>query len=435
MGVDGVSGGGNDQSALDWAAGTIAAAEAYQQEANDRAWDSRTDGIDDPPKTAEERALDAFWKYDPNRPAPPPPPSGGSDPGGGSGPTDATPGGTGSPDVGSPAEGGSPAGGSPTGTTAGGGPRPVVDQTAGGTFPLTAQQAAKVVAEGGRVYTGPNGQIYLDTSSTDGVAVTSKAEPEPPPRTPNIYIAPDHGGGTTTTTQPPPSEEPPAPPPENAAPASETPPSKTEVTVTVEVGLGEKTDAIINKSKTLQQHWAELQAKGWQVKYGPEGQKGSYCDRNSVPPTIVLDARLKNNPVRAAETFAHEVGHARYTPRPEVGMEGKTREEYIRQNLDRNLDDEGAAAFENAKIMHEMRLNGGPADFTVGGQNAADYLTIYGNYYTGRINEEQAKHDMGQIFADRERTSTTGQTYREYYSAQYEKKWDDAHPPEPYTHR
>jgi hypothetical protein len=35
---------------------------------------------------------------------------------------------------------------------------------------------------------------------------------------------------------------------------------------------------------------------------------------------------------------------------------------------------------------------------------------------------------MGQVFADGEHTSTNGQSYRDYYSAPYEKAWDSAHP-------
>src|SRR6185436_10915036 len=59
-----------DASADEWAAGTLAAAEAYALEhprENEFGW-----------KPAEERAQDEFWKNDPNRPAPestaPPPP-------------------------------------------------------------------------------------------------------------------------------------------------------------------------------------------------------------------------------------------------------------------------------------------------------------------------------------------------------------------------
>jgi hypothetical protein len=62
------------------------------------------------------------------------------------------------------------------------------------------------------------------------------------------------------------------------------------------------------------------------------------------------------------------------------------------------------------------------------GPQDAKYQQIYNDYKAGKITDEQAKHRMGQVFADGERTSTSGQTYRDYYSDAYEKKWDAAHP-------
>jgi hypothetical protein len=175
----------------------MAAAESYQQAANDAAWDSRTDGVDDPPKTAEQRAQDAFWAHDPNRPPPPPvatePPSSGG--GGSDNGASGTEAGSGSSGSGDPATAG---GDGPSGTTGGGGskpqPIPVRDDTAGGTYPLTPQQAADLHAAGaGKVYTDGKGNYFLDTSNDGGIKVTDKAIPEPPPPPPPIVWTPSYG--------------------------------------------------------------------------------------------------------------------------------------------------------------------------------------------------------------------------------------------------
>jgi hypothetical protein len=70
MGVGSVAGSSSpDSGARGWIESTISAAESSAREANNQVWETRTDGVDDPPQSAPERALDAFWANDPNRPA------------------------------------------------------------------------------------------------------------------------------------------------------------------------------------------------------------------------------------------------------------------------------------------------------------------------------------------------------------------------------
>jgi hypothetical protein len=249
MSVNGV-----DQSYTDWAGATLAAAESYAQEQNDRAWDARTDGVDDPPKTAAERAQDAFWQHDPNRP--PPPPSSSSDGGnsGGSGSGDGTSGASGGGD---PSAGG---GDSPATSTGGNnapgapktpGPIPVVDQTAGGTYPLTPQQAADIHAAGaGRVVTDGKGNYFLDTRNDGGIAVTHKAAPEPPPPSPPPFVwTPSHGGSSTSSNDPP-ADPPPNPPSLPQEPGLVPSPIQLDDLIpigTIAKGIGKLGQKIINK--------------------------------------------------------------------------------------------------------------------------------------------------------------------------------------------
>jgi len=68
-----------DQSAADWASQTLAAAEAYAEEQAAQAAQERAQAeaaaaagsrdIVDPPPSAHQRALDAFYANDPNRPS------------------------------------------------------------------------------------------------------------------------------------------------------------------------------------------------------------------------------------------------------------------------------------------------------------------------------------------------------------------------------
>jgi hypothetical protein len=161
-----------DSSAADWAAGALASAEAYAIEndpvANNKIEEPGSqpdsghngDGYD-PGPTAAQRAQDAFWANDPNRPPAP---------------------GTG-----------------PTGGTSGGAPTPVE---------LTQAEAQAVQAAGGTV-TPVGGGRYIIDQGIEPIQITVPAEP------PTIVILPDHGGST--------SGGPTTPPETTTPPSTETP--------------------------------------------------------------------------------------------------------------------------------------------------------------------------------------------------------------------
>ncbi len=179
MGVDSVSGSSSpDASALGWAEATIAAAESYAREANSQVWETRTDGVDDPPKSAPERALDAFWANDPNRPASTVPGAGGStgsDTGSGSGnnagsgaSAGAAEGSSGSTGTGGSTGGGTSASNGGAGSSNSGSSSPGSSSPSGG-----GQRSAPPT-----YFINPGGQSITQTSIST-VNVTVKAPPTP----------------------------------------------------------------------------------------------------------------------------------------------------------------------------------------------------------------------------------------------------------------
>jgi hypothetical protein len=200
MGITPVSGSSSaDSSAEAWAAGTIAAAESYVQENG-----QDTDGVDDPSKSAAERAQDSFWKYDPNRPSSAPVGGGVDGPSGS--------------EVDSPG-GGSSGANRQDGASGASRPIPVRNDTAGG-YKLSPEQAANILAENpfAKVFQDRQGNYYLDTRGDAGVDVNSKAPDSLPPPLSDASTRPSAEG----PSEPPPradgSNPPPTQPPVNDPP-------------------------------------------------------------------------------------------------------------------------------------------------------------------------------------------------------------------------
>jgi type VI secretion system secreted protein VgrG len=191
----------------------------------------------------------------------------------------------------------------------------------------------------------------------------------------------------------------------------------------VVTGLGADVDALANQSPTLQADLARLQRDGWRIVYGTPGG-GSFTTR---PNTITIDGALRGNPQAVVQALSHETGHARYTPEPQVPMTGLTRDQYVSQNTQRDLRDEGAATLENARVRDELRQTSG-SDVGIAGTRPNDYQQIYEQRQSGAITEEQARDQIGTIYGQNETTSNSHQNSHDYYSQQYGDAWDHAHP-------
>jgi uncharacterized Zn-binding protein involved in type VI secretion len=182
-------------------------------------------------------------------------------------------------------------------------------------------------------------------------------------------------------------------------------------------------DAARPRAPDLAAKVEDLQSRGWQVRFAENGDgPGSYCSKDSK--TIVLDPALQSNPARAAEVLAHEAGHANYTQEPYQKFDmSMSRDEYVQRNLNNDLLDEGEATLSSLDARQEI-LDSGGRDIGTSGQNAAEYQRIYGDYKNGNITRDQARQQIADIFGN-ETTSTTGQSYNDYYGARFQEHYDN----------
>jgi type VI secretion system secreted protein VgrG len=180
----------------------------------------------------------------------------------------------------------------------------------------------------------------------------------------------------------------------------------------VETGLGNDVDELAGKSPTLQRDLEQLKKDGWKIDYGANGG-GSFADRSAK--TITLDGNLRGNPAAATQTLAHEVGHARYNYVPDFS----SKDAFVRGTL----ADEGAATMKNIEVRREILANGGP-DIGIAGNpsNHAAYNSAY-NQFLNDGNAGAARSSIGNIFGNGERTSTTGQSYADYYGGWYDQNF------------
>jgi type VI secretion system secreted protein VgrG len=190
--------------------------------------------------------------------------------------------------------------------------------------------------------------------------------------------------------------------------------SKAAAPAAAKTGLGADVDAIAAKSPTLQKQLSELKDDGWTIEYGTPGE-GSFANRDKK--VITIDGNQKGNPNAAAQTLAHEVGHAKYPYVPDES----SRDNYVKGAL----ADEGAATLNNVKVQREINSAGGP-DIGIAGNpaNQKGYNDAFDQLQKDG-DEAKARDTIGGVFGKGEKTSNTNQTYEDYYGSYY----DSQHPP------
>ena len=187
-------------------------------------------------------------------------------------------------------------------------------------------------------------------------------------------------------------------------------------------GFGADVDLLAGLSPALRQRISDLQAHGWTIRASRPGDPiGTFADRKSR--TIVIDT-TGQSAADTVQSLSHEAGHAGYTLPPEIPPSGLTRQQYVDQNTNRNLGDEGAATLFNAQSRQEIINHGGP-DVGIAGTHTAQYADIYDQQSAGNITGDQARTQIGQVYGTGESPSTsTGQNYQQYYSNDYSQNWD-----------
>jgi type VI secretion system secreted protein VgrG len=167
-------------------------------------------------------------------------------------------------------------------------------------------------------------------------------------------------------------------------------------------------EKVLKNSPTLSKQIEELEKDGWTIKYGDAG-KGSFCSKSTK--SITIDPNMGSNQEDLTQTVAHEVGHAKYTGKPDAS----SKKAYV----DSQLADEGAATMKYIKLQRENKKNGG-SDIGIAGTQGPKYSKVYDEYEKDG-DADKARSKMGQVFGDGEKTSNTNQTYNDYYGDFYDK--------------
>jgi hypothetical protein len=305
--------------------------------------------------------------------------------------------------------------------------------------PLTPAEVAYERSHGSTVIDAGNGTYYV-TRPYDHQQFTEKATlpplpPKPPEPPGSINWLPGSNSKMPSPTRDAGAENPPggAPPdpPKTGNAAEETKPASDPTPI--KTGLGEKVDQalneILNKSPQLRENLEKLLKDGWRVQWGKSGvglpdykNKIIYLDpslKGDLDASGTLTAKQADN---IASVLVHEVGHATHPP-AKIPMDGLTEEEYVRRQVDAYLDSEGAAAFENARALHQA----GPNGASIAGLQDERYQQIYNDYLTGKISEQEAIRQMGQVFGG-EIHGDRKALYRDVFIEAAQRDWADAHP-------
>ncbi len=177
--------------------------------------------------------------------------------------------------------------------------------------------------------------------------------------------------------------------------------------------------ALAAQSPTLSTQIAELDHAGWSFERGP-AEGGSYADHPNRKIVIQDGMSVEST----TSTLAHEVGHAKYGEPPyHPPDDGDTRTSYVDRNIDEAMRDEGHAQFNAATARDEILDSGGP---DVGIPGTGDYASTYESYKGGGLTREAAIDEMAETMSG-EVTSTTGESYRDYYGKPYRDFWDSTH--------
>ncbi|MGV2288489.1 hypothetical protein AAHK20_07210 [Trinickia sp. YCB016] len=170
---------------------------------------------------------------------------------------------------------------------------------------------------------------------------------------------------------------------------------------------GDEANALVGKSPSLQADLKKLDGADWKIRYGEPGG-GSYANRERQ--VITLDSSLKGHPEALTQTLSHEVGHATYPYQEDFSSKAA----YLRGTM----ADEGAATMTNIRTQREILAHGG-TDIGVAGRSHASYNAAYDQFLKDG-NAAACRDAIGVAFGN-EITSSTGQTYNEYYGGWYDK--------------
>jgi hypothetical protein len=387
MAVNSVSSGASvhaDSSAEAWIGGVISAAEQqalgwqeynFEEEAANTGNTQQADGVDRAPPTAQERALEAFWGADPNRP----PSSFQSSSGSTSQPMSIT-----------DAE-------AQEMINVGYDVRP--DGNGGWTLNLTTDRVDNVQK--------PESVPLPNVSNQQTIQVIHPDDPRPPTMEPN--------GNTGSPAGAPDDEV------DGVTGAGQAEGKK------IDTVLDQKVEDLLDMSPSLRRLWESATKAGWKLELTNEGKSRAEAGK---PPRVLInpaDINEGGDPFsKMASLVSHEMGHAG-TPYQDR-IEADNMADFVSKNVAKDLQHEGAAAFVNAKTRDEIIAAGGP-DIGIRGGLDEWYISVYEDYKAGRITESQAIDRMAELMAY-EPDRKDGRNKQELLEDKYEGEWKRAHPNE-----
>lgn len=165
----------------------------------------------------------------------------------------------------------------------------------------------------------------------------------------------------------------------------------------------------LRQSPTLQAGLSQLRRDGLDVVWGAAGG-GTYL----VPgKQIVIDENAVGQGGRIARSLSHEIGHHRFTERPDPS----SRQAYVTSML----RGEAAATLSNAQVRREIIDHQGP-DIGISGTGTRpqQYGAIADQHLAGRITRDAALNQIGQVFKTEQPSAGPAVTYEQYYGDYYD---------------
>ncbi len=186
-----------------------------------------------------------------------------------------------------------------------------------------------------------------------------------------------------------------------------------------DTGLGPEVDELVAASPSiLVPKLDDIQRKGWQIRHGPPGEKGSYTDRTNR--VITINHHYKGKAETTTATLAHELGHA-HGPRPQtVPYDDQTSPlRWIDDNKHLRLRDEGRAQFTAVGGLREISQNHPDHPrIAVPGRQGGLYEYMYDMHLNGVSEDETI--DLMALGFEREIMSTTREEYGTFWRRYFE---------------
>jgi len=176
---------------------------------------------------------------------------------------------------------------------------------------------------------------------------------------------------------------------------------------------------LAKKSPTMRADILALSQRGFTIGTGPIADGSA---TNAAGKSIVIGQ--PDSDASTVSGLAHEAGHGLSTlPEGIPATPTMTRAQYVQANVANDMLNEGGAQFNAARVRAELNAAGGP-DVGIPGTQTAAYQAVYDNFTSGKITQNQAVQQMGQLMGN-ERTSTPPKIpYHQYYGNWYGDDWD-----------